>query len=196
MKGIRGKKTVQPIAHKRAIARIESYKKDLAKAKELQSEVIEKFASDIAPFLTKKGTIRKNLSAKKTQEFNRLVGEFKKTTSYSKQKAQQKRRKTIETAEKRGTYTRKESKDILDAFTEQAIRDLSKKQILDSDQVVSLLREFRATGKTTKEEFKKVAEYLIQIKENVPNEVSGLVFRDDTYKFAEQILKDLDKLNI
>lgn len=190
------KKIVQPIAHKRAIARIESYKKDLAKGKELQSEVIEKFASDIAPFLTKKGTVRKNLSAKKTQEFNRLVGEFKKSTSYSKQKAQQKKKKTIETAEKRGTYTKKESKAILDAFSSQAIRELSKKQILDSDQVVTLLREYRATGKTTKEEFEKVAEYLIKEKENVPNEVSGLATQDDTYKMAEQILKELDKLNI
>lgn len=188
------KRTVQPIAHKRAIARVESYKKDLAKGKELQSEIIEQFASDITPFLTKKGTVRKNLSAKKTAEFNRLVGEFKKTTSYSKQKSQNKRKRTIETAEKRGTYTKQESKAILDAFTSQAIRDLSKKQILDSDQVVTLLREFRANGKTTKQEFEKVAKYLIETKENVPNEVSGLVTQDDTYKMAEELLKDLDKI--
>lgn len=190
------KKTVQPIAHKRAIARVESYKKDLAKGKELQSEVIEKFSSDIAPFLTKKGTVRKNLSAKKTVEFNRIVGEFKKTTSYSRSKAQQKRKRAVETAEKRGTYTKKESKAILEAFSSQAIRDLSKKQILDSDQVVTLLREFRAGGKVTKKDFERVAKYLIEQKENVPNEVSGLATQDDTYKMAEQLLKDLDKLKL
>lgn len=190
------KKTVQPIAHKRAIARVESYKKDLAKGKELQSEVIEKFSSDIAPFLTKKGTVRKNLSAKKTAEFNRLVGEFKKTTSYSRSKSRQKLKRTVATAVKRGTYTKKESPAILEAFKKQAIRDLSKKGVLESDQVVSLLREFRASNRNSLEDVEKVAKYLINLKENVPNEVSGLVDFDDTYKMAEQLLKDLDKLKL
>lgn len=190
------KKTVRPIAHKRALERVVSYEKNFAKGKELQSEVIEKFSSDIAPFLTKKGTVRKNLSAKKTAEFNRLVGEFKKTTSYSKTKSQKKLRKTIETAINRGTYKREESKAILKTFIREAVRDLKDKAKLDSDQVMTLLRDYRGTQKVSIDDFEKVAQYLIDMKdEKTPQEVRDLVIKqDDTIKTAELMLKNIDSV--
>lgn len=190
------RKKINIVSNKRAINRIETYKKNVAKGKELHSEVIEEFERNISPYLTKKGTVRKNLSKKRQEEFNKLVTDFKKTTASSAAKAKQKRKRTVETAAKRGTYSKEESLTIFKAFQESAIRTLSNKKYLDSSQNVMIIRDYVHSGEISIDEYKKVAQYIIDLKRlQLPQEVTGLIDKDDDKMLAETLIENFDRID-
>lgn len=184
------KKKIVPVAYKQAINRIERHKHNVETGKELHNEAIERFAIDIAPFITKKGTVRKNLSQKRVQEFNRIVTEFKKnkTNLYATQ-GEVKKKSLIKNAVKNGTYTEKEAPNIVNLFANTVIHDLVKNQHLDSEQIVQIGKDFANIKKT---DIKKIAEYLKESKlKTTPQEVRDIVGEDDTIQGLQQFMLDL-----
>lgn len=205
MKKLKNNKAVQPIAHKRAITQVQKYNEKKTQGENLYNEKLEKFSSDIAPFLTKKGELRKNISQKRLEEFNKIVSEYKQDTAPSiadreenrrKRTEAKKRKKRVETSVRRGLYTEEESIKILNQFKIEAVRELSNKKYLDSSQVLALMKEFRFGKKqVSRKDFEKVAKYIIEAKKKIPNEVSGLSTQDDMNMLAETLLRDINKIN-
>lgn len=185
-------KVVQPVAYKRAVARIETYKEAVKSGKELQSEIIEKFEADIAPFLTKKGELKKRISQKRLKEFNKIVSDFKKTNAATAKAARNKLDRTVKKAVEHGKYTKEESKQVLTAFAAMASQELSKKRLLDSDQVIQLAQTYKSV---TRDDFEKLAKYIKNRYEDLPEELrnrSETSIKDDNYEAAERLLQDIE----
>lgn len=191
------KKVIVPVAHKRAIARIEQYKENVKSGKELQSEVVERFEADIRPFITKKGAVRKNLSQKNVKKFNSLVDEFKKQTASSFTRIEQKRKRTIKKAIQNETYTKAEAKTVVKTFMQEAVQHLQKQKGLynfDSSQIVSLAVDYRTKNNITPEDINAVAKFIIDQKENdLPEEAKVTLQYDDTYNNMQYYLDNIEE---
>lgn len=168
------KKSVAVIPYKRAIRSARAIQNDKA----LQSEYADRFIAAIGPYLTKKGEVRKNLSAKRRKEFNTLVAEYKRTPYSTKRSRAEGRRKQTETGIQRGTWADKyERARAVNAFKNQTVSMAIKEGLLDSWQVVNLRKTF---DKLTP---KKLAEAINRAKERnnnfIPSEARGYAAQND-----------------
>lgn len=171
------------VSYKRALISAKAIQNDKA----LESEKAEKFLSDISPFLTKKGEVRKNLSKKKQEEFNKLVKEYKgKSGAPTKAKIKKQQSKAIATGKQRGTFANKQEYNrSLELFKNPAIKGLMNNG-LSSQQVVTLQKTF---SNVSTEKISQVAHHLLNRMENdTPAEALGYLDQDDAYLLLEEAL--------
>lgn len=90
---------IKPVAYRAVLRGLETYEHNLATGKENRSDVVEKLKRDIAPYLTKNGELRKNISQKKLEEFNAIIKAYKmmpqSTAAFRKKAAKDKRHEAV-----------------------------------------------------------------------------------------------------
>lgn len=179
-----GKKIITEVKYKQALINARAIQND----KSLNSEKTDKFITDVAPFLTKKGNLRKGLSKKKQEEFNKLVSDYKASGTPSKSKLKKQKKKALETGKERGTFANaSEQNRLIDVFSQPAVKGLLNKG-MDSQQIVSLTKTFK---KVTANEFNKVAQHLLnKMEADTPKEASDFLSQDDAYMELETYLYD------
>lgn len=159
--------------------------------KDLTSDKASKFLEDIKPYINKNGELRKNISKKRLEEFNEIVNEYKssKGGASTKSKAKRQKRKALEKARERGTYsTKKEQNRVIDVMSSDAVKGLISKG-MDSDQIVSLMKTF---DHLTPKDFVDAAEYMLnKMESDIPEEAAGFLDQDDAYMELEEYLADM-----
>lgn len=177
-----------------------SYKRELIsakaieKAKTLQSEKAEQFISDLAPFLTKNGEVRKNLSATKREQFNRIVSEYKQNAPTMK-KVKEWKQNIYEKGKQQGFFSSKAGqRKFTNVMNSDAVKGLIQKG-MDSDQIVTLFKTF---SHVSAKNIINAAEHLLdKMEHDVPEEAQQYLDQDDAYMelsdfLAEQFGYDVD----
>lgn len=173
------------VSYKRALINAKAIQKDSA----LKGEKEEKFLSDISPFLTKKGEVRKNLSKKRQEEFNKLVTEYKETAKTRKQIYQKRQEKALKKAKSRGTYTTVEGqKKTVSIFKSEAVKGLMSSYGFESGQIVALMHTF---SNLSAKQIVGGAKYLLnRLEHDTPDEAKDYLDQDDAYLQLEEYLAD------
>lgn len=173
------------VSYKRALINAKAIQKDSA----LKGEKEEKFLSDISPFLTKKGVVRKNLSKKRQEEFNKLVTEYKETAKSRKQIYEERQEKALSKAKSRGTYSDKAGqKKTVNVFKSDAVKGLINNYGFDSEQIVSLMKTFN--NLSAKQIVGGAKHLLNKLEHDTPEEARDFLTVDDAYLELEEYLAD------
>lgn len=177
-------KTIKPVAHKRVI----NQAKKIVGQSEYKSEKAEQLLKDISPFMTKKGELRKNISAKNLQKFNSIITTYQKGGTPSLTSIKKKSKKALKTARQNQTYeTREEQKDYEKLFSHPAVRDLITKEGFTSGQVEAIYHSFKKVSmETLIKAFSVIRARLIN---DVPDEVLDQLPYDDAFRNIEEFLQ-------
>ena len=181
-----GKKVKGVVAYKRALLSARAIQKDSS----LMSEKAEQFISDITPFLTKKGEVRKNLSKAKREAFNKLVSDYSRSKASSKSKLKKAKAKQLQSAIQEGTYQNEaEQNKNIELFKNDAIKSLIDEYGFGSSQVNKLAISF---FDVSDEIIEQAAEMLLDKLDNrTPEEAKQVLTQSDAYKMLEQFIKDI-----
>lgn len=181
-----GKKVKGVVAYKRALLSARAIQKDSS----LMSEKAEQFISDITPFLTKKGEVRKNLSKAKREAFNKLVSDYSRSKASSKSKLKKAKAKQLQSAIQEGTYQNEaEQNKNIELFKNDAIKSLIDEYGFGSSQVNKLAISF---FDVSDEIIEQAAEMLLDKLDNrTPEEAKQFLTQSDAYKMLEQFIKDI-----
>lgn len=181
-----GKKVKGVVAYKRALLSARAIQKDSS----LMSEKTEQFISDITPFLTKKGEVRKNLSKAKREAFNKLVNDYSRSKASSKSKLKKAKAKQLQSAIQEGTYQNEaEQNKNIELFKNDAIKSLIDEYGFGSSQVNKLAISF---FEVSDEIIEQAAEMLLDKLDNrTPEEAKQVLTQSDAYKMLEQFIKDI-----
>lgn len=164
-------------AYKLALKQLRAYEKNVAAGKELKSSVLEKFKSDISPFLNKNGTISKRATRyqKNINALNTVLSEFKKSPRSTATNRKNIIKKATNTAIQNGTVNdKKHYERAVNLFSNNVVQALMDVSALDSETIIEM-----AEDEDKIENYLKLADYLkIQI-EDVPDELKKYHSEDD-----------------
>lgn len=164
-------------AYKLALKQLRAYEKNVAAGKELKSSVLEKFKSDISPFLNKNGTISKRATRyqKNINALNTVLSEFKKSPRSTATNRKNIIKKATNTAIQNGTVNdKKHYERAVNLFSNNVVQALMDVSALDSETIIEM-----AEDEDRIENYLKLADYLkIQI-EDVPDELKKYHSEDD-----------------
>lgn len=178
-----GEKVKGVVSYKRALLSAKAIERD----KTLQSEKAEQFISDISPFLTKKGEVRKNLSNAKKEQFNKIVSAYKETGPTVK-KVKEWKKNIYEKGKSQGYFSSKAGqKKFTNVMNSDAVKGLINKG-MDSDQIVTLFKTF---SHVSAKQIIGAAEHLLnKMEHDVPEEARPYLSQDDAYMELEEFLAD------
>ena len=179
-------KGVTIAGYKGALRSAESYRKQVDKGKILQSNVMENFLTDVKPYLTKKGELRKNLSKKKYEEFNKLVKGFKESPYSSVKKLKEITHKADVTyTETHAGATMAEAQTVRELF----VMANDNKIKLGSDIVEALADDAENNYKISTDDYKKILEeYLNRKATYTPEEAQDYLAQDDTVEVMQRLM--------
>lgn len=164
-------------SYKLALKQLRAYEKRVASGKELKSAVMEKFKTDITPFLNKNGTISKRATRyqKNINKLNSVLSDFKKNPHRAAKTRNNIIKKAAATAINNGTVKNKKHYDnAIKLFTNNVVQALLDVSALDSETVIEW-----AEDEEKIENYLKLGDYLkIQI-EDVPDELKKYHSEDD-----------------
>lgn len=178
------KRKIRPVPHKGVVRSAKAIQKD----PNIRSDKAEQFLQDIAPFLTKKGELRKNISQKNLEKFNKIVADYKKGGTPRKSKIKKGLRKQLETARRNQTYdTKKEQRLYQDIFGHDAVRDLMKSHYFESGQVETIIKTHGHLGKNKIIDAFRVIQAINKM--NLPAEVEEYFPMDDAASRVDYFLR-------
>ena len=164
-------------AYKLALKQLRAYERNVVAGKELKSAVMEKFKTDIKPFLNKNGTISKRATRyqKNINKLNSVLSDFKQTPHRAATKRKNIIKKATNTAINNGTVKDKSHYErAISLFSNNVVQALLDVSALDSETVIDW-----AEHEEKIEDYLKLADYLkIQI-EDVPDELKKYHSEDD-----------------
>lgn len=187
------KTRIQPIAHKQVLKNLSAWEKEskVKTGRAYSSKHVEDYQKRLQPYLTKKGTVKKNLSQKKIKEFNALIKEIKKDPYSTSKKRKEFTKKQKDAKEKRyqtglehGTYNdRAHYETAMDYFEDTAVQRLLEKGYLDSSSVNQLADDYMELSES---DMIDAFNYVLQtMDENIPDEIRERLTSDDAFNMIE-----------
>lgn len=172
--------------YKGTLRSLESYKKQLVKGKVLESKTMLDYGAEIAAYLTKKGELRKNLSKKKYEQFNKLVKDFKESPYSSVKKLKEITQKADETYTKtHAGATMAEAQSVREIF----VMANDNKVKLGSELVEALADDAENNYKISSNDYKKILdEYLNRKATYTPEEAQDYLEYDDTVREMQKLM--------
>ena len=185
---LKNKKDKQVVAYKRALISAKAIQKDKA----LESEKAEQFLIDIQPYLTKKGVVRKNLSKKKVEQFNKLIEDYKKHGTPTKAKVKKKVKKASATAIDKGyVQNEKQYKNLANIFQTDGVKSLIKGGYVDSDTIIVMAATLTTvTPDLVNKAAKKI---LSDLEDRTPAEAREALDQDDVYQLLIEELQNINE---
>ena len=185
-------KKIKPVAYKATLQTIARYHKQQKAGKIIQSTTIEKYEKSIKRYLTKSGTLKKDLTQRQVQNFNRKVEAFKKDKYANIE--------SIKDSTKRSADTFVENHAGATKVTAMNVRSMltmanNKKVKIDSDKIVELAYEMDENKNVSNVEYEKIfAEYLKRIDKGIPFEAQAYVSTDDVVKVMQELTEIMQSL--
>lgn len=170
-------------AYKQTLKTISAYEVALEKGDVIQSKTIEEYKEKISKFVTKKGELRKNISQKNLEKFNKIVSDFKKSKFSKMSQLRKTSAKQEKSLVKNETVTSENVKNFRKLISQVG----SKKIKIDSNVVVNLTEEI---DETSVDDISSMLDHLKQMKENAtPEELkSELMFEDEDFSDLQNII--------
>lgn len=185
-------KKIKPVAYKATLQTVARYHKQQKVGKIIQSTTIEKYEKSIKRYLTKSGTLKKDLTQRQIQNFNRKVEAFKKDKYGNIE--------SIKDSTKRSVNTFVENHAGATKVTAMNVRSMltmanNKKVKIDSDKIVELAYEMDENKNVSNAEYEKIfAEYLKRIDKGIPFEAQAYVSTDDVVKVMQELTEIMQSL--
>lgn len=138
------KKEIRTLSPNTFLKQEYSYRQRKKSNKEKGIDYIDIQIAKINKFLTKKGTVKKNLSKRKKEEYNSLIRSWK-SEKLGTVKGRKEKYRELTTEKTKETLNNRygvNGNTVIDMFSDKAITELREKVYLDSAEIISLAKDY------------------------------------------------------